>query len=342
MSGPAFRAAGTATLPSEVVVTRGPLVESRHLIHAVVSDAHGHRLAEVGDPDLVTYWRSCAKLFQVMPLLRDGAAQRFGWGAECIALACASHGGEPEHLERAQWMLASIGLTPSALACGPSTPLSARGLAAWRADGGPLTPLHNNCSGKHAAMLALAVHHGWAVEGYHRSTHAVQRAALREVAQWSDCAPASIPVGIDGCGVSVFGLPLRAMAAAYARLGVAAADAASEAGQVVAALRAHPHLLAGTERFDTVLLRETQGRLIAKIGADGVHCVAAPADGLGVAVKIADGSVRVQHAAVIAVLQRVGLLRLDLPEALARFAREPVLNTRGETVGWISVAGDVP
>jgi L-asparaginase II len=327
-----------AGLPSEVHVTRGPLVESRHLIHAVVTDANGRVIASVGDPELITYWRSCAKLFQVMPLLSAGDNLPFGWEDDAIALACASHGGEPEHLAVVERMLASLELTEEALACGPSMPLSVRGLACWRASGTALTRLHNNCSGKHAAMLALAVQRGWPTAGYHEPQHPVQREALAQVAAWSGRDAATIPVGVDGCGVSVFGLPLVAMAAAYARLGIASRAAPSVPARVVAAVRAHPLLFAGTDRFDTVLLRETGGRLVAKIGADGVHCVTAPGEGLGVAIKIADGSVRVQHAAVVAVLQSVGLLPDVLPDALEAFGREPVRNTRDQIVGWISAS----
>ncbi len=330
----------TPMLPTEVQVTRGPVVESRHRMHAVVTDQDGGVRAAVGDPRLVTYWRSCAKPFQVLPLISLGAVARFGWGDAAVSLACASHGGEPEHVALASWMLTSLGLREEDLACGPSAPLSARGRECWRASGTPLSRLHNNCSGKHAAMLALAVHQGWPIAGYHEPQHPVQRMALAQVAEWSGCDADAIPIGVDGCGVSVFGLPLVAMAGAYARLGVAAREPGSPAGRVVGAIRAHPHLLAGTDRFDTVLLHETDGRLLAKVGADGVHCIAAPDAGLGVAVKIADGSVRAQHVAVIAVLQAVGLLPEVLPPALQRFAEEPVVNTRLETVGWIRPAHD--
>jgi L-asparaginase II len=295
----------------------------------------------VGDPALVTFWRSCAKLFQVLPLVQDGGLAQFGWGDEALALACASHGGEPEHLAVAARMLASLGLTEDALACGPSLPLSRRGEDLWRSRGAPLTRLHNNCSGKHAAMLARATQQGWPVAGYHEASHPVQQEARATVAQWTGVPMDHIPVGVDGCGVSVFGLPLTAMALAYARLGAAAEAGAAAPAQVLSAIRAQPQLLAGTGRFDTLLLTETAGACVAKVGADGVHCVSLPARGLGLALKIEDGSVRVQHAAVVAALQAIGALPGTLTGPLAEVGREPVRNTRGEVVGWIAaVSGD--
>jgi L-asparaginase II len=325
-------------LPSEVHITRGPLVESRHRIHAVVTEAAGRVVASVGDPALVTYWRSCAKLFQVMPLVEGGGLERLGWDDAALTLACASHGGEPEHLALAQQMLRSLGLDADALACGPSAPLSARGRALWEASGQPLSALHNNCSGKHAAMLALATLRGWPTAGYHEATHPVQQMARDTVAAWTGVAAAQIPVGVDGCGVSVFGLPLQAMATAYAKFGAAAAAGEGTPARILTAIRRHPHLLAGTDRFDSVLVAASDGALVAKIGADGVHCVTDPSTGLGVALKIEDGSVRVQHAALVAVLQAVDLLPATLTGPLAGFANEPVLNTRHETIGWIRAA----
>ena len=162
----------------DIVVTRGALVESRHCLHAAVVDESGHLRLAAGDPLLTTWWRSCAKPFQVLPTLERGVFEALGWGADELALACGSHGGEPEHVALAGRMLASLGLEAGDLACGPHEPLSPRGARLRRESGHPLTRLHNNCSGKHAAMLARARFEGWPLEGYEQHDHPVQRASL--------------------------------------------------------------------------------------------------------------------------------------------------------------------
>lgn len=326
------------SLQLDVGVTRGPMIESRHAVHAVVVDASGTVIASVGDPQLRTYWRSCAKLFQVMPLIEDGGLERFGWGDDELVLACASHGGEPEHVAIARGMLASLGLDEGDLACGPSEPLSRRGQQIVRDSGAPLTRLHNNCSGKHSAMLARATMRGWPLGAYHAGSHPVQLEALAIAERWTGTPASTIAVGVDGCGVSVFGLPLLGMALAYARLATASARGEEPAARIVRAIGARPFLLAGTERFDTALILESAGALIAKVGAEGVHCVAIPERGWGLALKVADGALRAQHVAVLGALQQIGVLPDPLPASLQSWAVRPVRNTRGETVGEVSLA----
>ena len=191
------------TLSLDVVATRGGVVESRHRVHAAVVGADDRLAASAGDPQLVTYWRSCAKPFQVIPLVATGGFDRAGWGDDQLALACASHGGEPEHVALAARMLASLGLEEGDLACGPHEPLAARGARLLRESGIRATRLHNNCSGKHAAMLARAVAEGWSREGYERIDHPVQRGCTVEVARWCGLDPSRIVQCVDGCGVVV-------------------------------------------------------------------------------------------------------------------------------------------
>jgi L-asparaginase II len=326
-------------LSLDVEVTRGAVVESRHAVHAAVVDSTGRLVAAAGDPSLVTFWRSCAKPLQVAPLIRDGGVERFGWSDAEIAIACASHGGEPEHLAVVARMLASIGLEEGDLACGPSEPLSRRGLQLLRDAGGNPSRIHHNCSGKHAAMLARAVAAGWPTESYQAAPHPVQREAREEIARWTGVVPASIPVGIDGCGVSVFGLTLTAMARGYASFAAAAARGDEPAARIARAMQRHPFLVGGTDRFDTVLSEETGGRIIAKVGAEGVHSLAIPERGLGIALKAEDGALRAQHPAAIAALIQLGELPTPLPPRLADFLRRPIRNSRGETVGEVR-AGD--
>lgn len=320
----------------DVVATRGAILESRHRVHAAVVDARGELIGAAGDPSLVTAWRSSAKPMQAASFVASGMLDAVGWGHDELALACASHAGEPEHVAIAAHMLESIGLEEGDLACGPHEPLSKRGSKLLKDSGHHPTRLHNNCSGKHAAMLAHAVRSGEGALGYQRAEHAVQQAALAMVSRWTGVAANKVLIAVDGCGVTTFGLPLEAMAMAFARF-AAAADRGDEVpSRVFGAMRSRPFLVGGTDRFDTVLLEETRGVVIAKVGAEGVHSVAVPEQGVGIAIKVEDGSQRAQHAAVIRLLQLLRVLSDDLPGPLAAFARSPVMNTRGETVGELA------
>ena len=322
-------------LELDVVATRGQQIESRHRVHAVVIGDGDECIAQTGDASLVSSWRSCAKPFQVMPLLEAGGFDVLQWGDDELALSCASHGGEPEHVALAQRMLEDLGLEEGDLACGPHDPLSSRGMKLLRDSGARLSRLHNNCSGKHAAMLARAQTAGWPSYGYERREHPVQRCCLQEVAKWSGVPEEKIGQAVDGCGVVAFALPLDAMARAWARLARAVRDDEEIPARVVNAMRTQPFLVGGTDRFDSVLIEETEGRAVAKIGAEGVHSVAVPDLGIGFAVKVDDGAQRAQFPAVLRILQALGVLSSTVPSRLEEFLRRPVRNTRGEIVGEI-------
>lgn len=325
-------------LSLDVEVTRGEIVESRHRVHAAVIGADDVLIAAARDSSLATMWRSCAKFFQVLPLLSSGGFDQLGWGSEELALSCASHGGEPEHLAVVQRMLQSLGLEEGDLACGPHEPLSVRGAKLLRESGALPTRLHNNCSGKHSAMLARAKTQDWPIRGYEQADHPVQRSCLGEVSAWTGVPLDDMPLGVDGCGVAVMALPLDRMALAYARWGRAVEAGDEFPARTAAALRAHPHLLGGTDRFDTVLLEETSGAVIAKVGAEGVHSVAVPALGIGLAVKVEDGAQRAQYVAVLHALQQLSVLPADLPPRLEEFVTRALRNTRGEQVGEVRAA----
>jgi L-asparaginase II len=326
------------TLSLDVVVTRGTVVESQHRVHAVVADSTGRLLASAGERGRITHWRSCAKPFQVMPLIEAGGFDRIGWGDDQLALAVASHGGEPEHVALAEAMLTSIGMEVGDLACGPHDPLAQRGQKHLRDRGAHPTRLHNNCSGKHAAMLAHAHSSGWPAFGYERQNHPVQRDCLEQVANWTGLAPSEIVQAVDGCGCVEFALPLESMARAYARLADAARRSAAMPSRIVHAMQTRPFLVGGTDRFDSALIEATEGRVISKIGAEGVHSVAIIHDGIGVAVKVEDGAQRAQFPAVLAVLQHLGALPEELPPRLAEFRQRPLRNSRGEIVGEVRPA----
>lgn len=327
----------TQTRSLDVIVTRNGVVESRHRVHAAVVSADGHLVDAARDPELRVWWRSCAKPFQVMPLLRSGGFDALGWGVEELALACASHGGEPEHVAVAAGMLARLGLEEGDLACGPHEPLAARGARLLRENGLRPTRLHNNCSGKHAAMLARAVQLGTTTAGYERPDHVVQRDCRQAVSAWCGLAPDALAVGVDGCGVSVFALPLANMALSYARLVQAAAEGDAPSRRVVSAMTSYPFLVGGTERFDTALMEACGGNVLCKIGAEGVHTFAIVDRGLGFALKVEDGNPRAQYPAVLALLQAYGALPHVVPEPLRDYVQRAVRNTRGEPVGAVRV-----
>ena len=331
--------AAESTLSLDVVVSRGALIESRHRVHAAVVTADGTITHAARDPQLRTWWRSCAKPFQVMPLVEAGGFDRLAWGPDELALACASHGGEPEHVALAAAMLAAVGLEEGDLACGPHEPLSARGARLARESGQRLTRLHNNCSGKHAAMLARAVLQSWPTRGYERADHPVQVAARETVAAWGRIAVDDIDLAVDGCGVTVFALPLANMALSYARLVSSAHRGDEVPARIVAAMTGSPFLVGGTDRFDTLLMDAFEGRVLCKIGAEGVHTLAIVEQGLGIALKVEDGTQRAQYHAVLAVLDTLGVAPREWPEGMRDFATTAVRNTRGETVGEIRVGG---
>jgi L-asparaginase II len=323
------------SLQLDVVATRGSIIESRHQVHAAVVDARGCLIAGAGEPTLVTHSRSCAKPFQVMPLLKSGGFDELGWGDDQLALACGSHGGEPEHVAICQAMLTSLGLEEGDLACGPHEPLSARGLRLARECGVRPSRMHNNCSGKHAAMLARAKTGGWSTYGYERPGHQVQQSVLSVMSEWSGVAPEALRCAIDGCGVVEYALPLDSIARAYARLAASAAQEEDVPWRILHAMVTRPFLVGGTDRFDTVLIEECDGCVIAKIGAEGVHSVAMPQRGLGAALKVGDGGQRAQYPAVLRLLQFLDVLPTELPPRLHEFLHRPVRNSRGEVVGEV-------
>ena len=318
--------------------TRGDLVESVHRVSAAVVDASGRLLAAAGDPSLVTFWRSAAKPFQAIPLLEDGAAQAFELGSEELALACASHSSERVHLDVASRFLAKIGASEDDLACGPHPPLGAAVAEMVVRTGHALTPRWSNCSGKHAAMVALARHRGWDARGYERAGHPVQERMVEEVERWTDVPRERMQFGVDGCTALCFGLPLTGMALSYARFAASAEPAAVALRQ---AMTAHPMLVAGTGRFCTEIMAAWPGGIIAKVGAEGVYSAALLEERIGISLKVEDGDMRSAPVALMGVLRALaasgpGAAAL---ETLARREELPTRNTRGEITGVLRHTG---
>jgi L-asparaginase II len=343
---------GAVTKPSPLLarVYRGPHVESTHRGSAAVSDERGRLLQSCGDAHLDVYVRSAAKPFQAMPLLLAGGEKRFELSDAEIALLCASHGGEPVHVRTARGLLRRGGFRVEDLQCGTHAPMheaSARDLVRR---GELPTPLHNNCSGKHAGLLLACRVLDLPVDGYTDGAHPLQRRIRTLLARHADVAESRITSAVDGCNLPAFRLPLSALATAYARLvaprqkGEDAALAAVRA-RLVRAMWRRPEMVAGTGRFTTKFLDAGRGRWIGKEGAEGVYAVGvAPRrrgeKALGLAFKVDDGSARPRDAVTLAALDRLGLLPLELRRRLASYAEPPVLNALGIDVGRIEA--DVP
>jgi len=335
-----------------VEVRRGGITESRHRGHIVAIEPNGNIVASLGSPHNVTFLRSSAKPFQALPLLTTGAAERFGFTDEEVALACASHNGEPIHTKLAASMLEKIGLDTDALHCGVHEPYSPEAAAVLRAHDAVPNALHNNCSGKHVGMLAVALQLGAPIENYESAENPVQVAIARAVSQFTDLPVEDMAVGIDGCAAPIFGVSVRAMALAYARLisppstfDKATRDACA---RIVRVMTANPELIGGTsERLDTEIMRAARGRVVSKVGAEGVYTAGVfPSErwpnGLGLAIKIEDGEdKRARPTVVIESLRQLGVLFDESLEAVARYAFFPIHNRRGDLVGEIRSGFDL-
>ena len=317
------------TNPVLVEVTRGDFVESIHRGAVAVVDCDGRIRAAVGDVEALVYPRSSLKPVQALPLIESGAAEHFGLTDEHIALACASHSGEPMHTERVAAWLERIGLSESDLACGPHPPRYDPVWRAMLARGETPTPIHNNCSGKHAGFLTVARHWDVATRGYERVDHPVQQAvatALRALSGTDELA-----WGIDGCAAPNFVLPLVRFGQALGRLSMPDTldpTRAPAARRIVSSMIAHPELMSGTDRACARIIRACAGKAAVKTGAEGVYAGIVPPLGLGIVIKIDDGAGRAAEVAIASVLHSLGVL-VDSAGLLAA----PISNTRGDRVG---------
>jgi L-asparaginase II len=313
-----------------VEVWRGDVAESHHRGHAVVCDADGAVRAAWGDPDAVILPRSSCKMLQALPLAESGAELT----GEQLALACASHSGAAMHVTRVARWLADLGLAEADLRCGPQVPDDAPERHRLRAAGEAPGPLHNNCSGKHAGFLMLGQRLGAGPE-YVELDHPVQRAARAAFEEM--CGAPSPGFGIDGCSAPNFACTVRGLATAMARMadprGLGLVREAA-ARRLVAAMLAHPLLVAGEGRACSELMPAMGGRVAVKTGAEAVFVAILPEPGLGVALKVEDGATRASECAITAILARLGAIDPRHPAA-ARRLTPAVLSRRGAIVGAI-------
>ena len=316
--------------PVIVEVTRGGIVESRHTGAYAVVDGAGHLVASAGRIDCAVFPRSAIKAFQCLPVVESGAADRFSFTDEELALACASHSGEPEHLRVARLMLTKAGNAEADYECGAHWPTETQALHALVRSGNGPGPLHNNCSGKHAGMLALSHQLGADHHGYTTIDHPVQRAIARTMGELCDIDLGQQPWGIDGCSVPTWAIPLRNMALGFARF----ARRGPAADRIITAVRAHPFMVAGTGRFCTSLMTAVP-RAFVKTGAEGVACACVPHAGLGIAFKCDDGAGRAAEAALAAILASLNVWTAEETAKFRTFAHVHLTNWRKFHVGDI-------
>jgi L-asparaginase II len=332
--------AGAAN-PVLVEVWRGPAVESVHRGAWVLADGAGQVVAGAGDLVTPVFPRSSIKALQALPLLESGAAERFGFDDADLALAIASHNGEPCHTERAAAVLARLGLGVSDLQCGPHPPGDPATDAALRARGERPSALHNNCSGKHAGFLALARQLSAPTGAYLDPESPGQRAVRRAVGEMAGLDPAALTFGVDGCSAPNWRLPLRSLAAAFARLATPerlAPERAAHCRRLTAAAAKHPVLIAGShKRICTDIARETGGRLFPKVGAEGVYVIGVRGADRGLALKVDDGGKRGLHAVLLGLLAHLGLATESELARLAAHAEGRLINHSGREVGRVEV-----
>lgn len=332
--------------PVLVEVLRGGLVESRHRGALVVVDADGGVVMTAGEVEAPVFPRSAVKALQALPLVEGGFADRFGLTAAEIALCCSSHSGEIHHTAASASMLAKAGRDASCLECGTHWPMHDKAARAMAAAGEAPTALNNNCSGKHAGFVCLSCGLDEDPEGYVKAEHRVQREIRGALVDMTGAAHDTDLAGIDGCSIPTYAIPLSAMALAFARFGAGGGKGAvmgpervKASQRIRAAVAAHPAMVAGTGRFDTVVMEALGARAFTKTGAEAVFCGALPELGYGIALKIDDGGTRASEAVMAALLARFIKPEGQASAVLGRIARLGLHNWNGIAVGEVRTTG---
>ena len=320
-------------------VSRDGLIESTHFGRIAVCQADGRLTGSAGNPETAQFWRSSSKPLQALSVVVSGAADRFEFTQKELSVCCASHSGSAEHVETVAGILAKLDLDASDLNCGTHWPGDTDERNRLIREGEEPSPLHNNCSGKHAGMLATCRALDASTEGYLDFDHPVQRLIAVHLSLLANVSEEQFAVGHDGCGAPTVAMPLSAMARSFARLASPDElpdDLPEAARRVADAMAAEPVMVSSSGSFNTELLRLGGGDIVAKGGAEGLFCLASRGRGIGIAVKSSDGSGRPHPPAVISLMRAE---KLDVPEELAeRFERVPVTNCHSDTVGHVEAA----
>jgi L-asparaginase II len=318
--------------------TRGGHVENIHFGSVAVVDVQGRLLWQAGDPHFMTFTRSALKPFQALPFILDGGHAQLGLEMDEVALLCASHSGEEQHVAGVRRILARAGMEPGDLACGCHAPLYYDTLGLRAPADVAWSPLQHNCSGKHAGFLAWCRLHGRPWKAYVDPDHALQVAVRARLADTLGIRPDAMPRGIDGCSAPNYALPLAQLALLFARLAQGEDDPqwGPALGVLRAAMTGYPAFVSGAGRSDLAWMEAAQGDWVAKAGADAVQALGVRSLGLGIAVKVADGAPRVLQAVVASVLEQLGLVTdAARAQAVQRYLRPPLRNWRGAVVGEI-------
>ncbi len=323
--------------PVVAEVTRGGMVESLHRGAWAVVGPGGRLLASAGSIDSPVFPRSAIKAFQCLPAVEAGVVEAFGMSDEEVALACASHNGEEEHVRVARSALAKAHVSEDLYECGPQWPSLTSALRDLVQSGGEALPVHNNCSGKHAFMLAFAMKLGVDPHNYTKRDHPVQQAIEKAMGEMCEYDLANTPCGIDGCSVPTWALPLRNLALGFQKFtsGECLSEVrAAACRRIIAAVRAHPFMVSGTKGFCTELMQAVP-RAFVKVGAEGVYCAAVPHAGIGIAIKVDDGASRGAEVTVARVLADLDCWTNEEKSALEGMTRHTITNRRGTEVGEV-------
>lgn len=325
---------------SEIAIEywRGDRVESRVHADVAVVDSLGQIRYWFGDPTRAAFWRSSAKPFQAMPVIESGGADRYHFGPREVAMICASHGGEPMHVELVQDLLSRIDAQPEDLICGVHPPSHRPSADKLLVEGQSPYVVHNNCSGKHTGMLTLARALSAPLQGYEKPDHPVQQAIRKNVAYMTNIPEENLYIGTDGCGVPAFYLPVERMAYSFARLVDPRGLEPSKAGAamiIAEAMRMHPELVSGTGRLEVTLAEASDHRFVSKGGAEAVFCLGIPDRGLGLAIKIDDGTARAMPTLVASVLKQMDVLSPQEQMRLEPWLHPEIRNHAGTLVGEI-------
>ena len=326
-------------MPEKLVeMIRSELVESVHEGNLVVAASSGNIIYELGDSERVTYFHSSAKPIQGIAMMETGIAEKFGLDLKEIALMISSHNGEKEHVDVLTGLMEKIGVGDEALECGIAEPVNRDVLKELYSAGLSVTRLHCNCSGKHLGFIAASKVMEYPLEGYHKPDHPIQKSVRKIITEFSGAKPDLISCGIDGCSVPVFAIPLRNMAVSYANLcnpGFMGGKYGKSQNYVTSAMTMYPEMVAGKGRIDTELMKRCGSRVIGKIGAEGVYCAGILGKGIGMAVKIEDGSTRAVGPVIMELLLQLEVITREEAEILKEFWNPQVLNNKGEVIGEI-------